>query len=112
MEEENKPQESDSPETVEKQNKLIGFLANVLRGVAIGVAFIIPGFSGGSVAAILGIYEKLVSSVADLFKKFKQSIAFLFPVLLGMILGIAALILPIQWGIRHYPIIGGARLIL
>ena len=104
MEEENKPQESDSPETVEKQNKLIGFLANVLRGVAIGVAFIIPGFSGGSVAAILGIYEKLVSSVADLFKKFKQSIAFLFPVLLGMILGIAALILPIQWGIRHYPI--------
>ena len=56
MEEENKPQESDSPETVEKQNKLIGFLANVLRGVAIGVAFIIPGFSGGSVAAILGIY--------------------------------------------------------
>lgn len=104
MEEENKPQESDSPETVEKQNKLIGFLTNVLRGVAIGVAFIIPGFSGGSVAAILGIYEKLVSSVADLFKKFKQSITFLFPVLLGMILGIAALILPIQWGIKHYPI--------
>jgi len=87
-----------------KPNKVVEFLANVLRGVAIGVAFIIPGFSGGSVAAILGIYEKLVGAVADLFKNFKKNILFLLPILLGMILGIAALILPIQWGIKHYPI--------
>lgn len=87
-----------------KPNKIVEFLANVLRGVAIGVAFIIPGFSGGSVAAILGIYEKLVGAVADLFKNFKKNILFLLPILLGMILGIAALILPIQWGIKNYPI--------
>ena len=89
----------------EKQHsKLVEFLLNIVRGAAIGVAFIIPGFSGGSVAAILGIYEKLVGSVADLFKHFKTSILFLLPILLGLVLGVAALILPIQWGLANYPI--------
>lgn len=91
-------------EEEKKQNGAVGFLADVLRGVAIGAAFIIPGFSGGSVAAILGIYEKLVGAIADIFKTFKKSVLVLLPILIGMLLGIAALILPIQWGLRHYPI--------
>lgn len=86
-----------------KQNKLVSFLLDVLRGVAIGVAFIIPGFSGGSVAAILGVYEKLVGAIADFFKHFKSSFFILLPIVLGMLLGVAALILPIQWGLKHYP---------
>ena len=40
---------------VPKRNAAVEFLFNILRGVLIGIAFIIPGFSGGSVAAILGI---------------------------------------------------------
>ena len=35
----------------------------VLRGVAMGAADIIPGVSGGTVAFITGIYEKLISSI-------------------------------------------------
>ncbi len=93
-----------SSETEKKRNPFTEFWLNIARGAAIGVAFIIPGFSGGSVAAILGIYEKLVGSVADLFKQFKKSILFLLPILLGMVLGIAALILPIQWGLEKFPI--------
>ncbi len=87
-----------------KKNPFLSFLYDVLRGVGIGVAFIIPGFSGGSVAAILGVYERLVGAVADIFKHFKKSIVTLLPILLGMLVGIAALILPIQWGLKHYPI--------
>ncbi len=118
MAEENKPQEEPRQETMptdgapqeplpqeEKgENTITAFLTNVVRGAAIGIAFIIPGFSGGSVAAILGIYEKLVGSVAGIFKQFKKSILFLLPILLGMILGVAALIYPIQLGLEHYPI--------
>ena len=106
MEEENKPQEETAlpPQEDGGKNKFIEFFENVLKGAAIGIAFIIPGFSGGSVAAILGIYEKLVGSVADIFKHFKKSILFLLPILLGMILGVAALIYPIQLGLEHYPI--------
>lgn len=85
-------------------NGAVRFLADMLRGVAIGIAFIIPGFSGGSVAAILGIYEKLIGAITGLFKSFKKNILILLPILLGMVLGIAALIFPIQWGLKNYPI--------
>lgn len=80
------------------------FFADVLKGVAIGVAFIIPGFSGGSAAAILGIYEKIVGAIADIFVHFKKSFLTLLPFALGGILGAAAFLLPIQWGLAHFPI--------
>ncbi len=87
-----------------KQNRVVSFLYDVLKGICIGIAFIIPGFSGGSVAAILGIYERLVGAIADFFKHFKKSFFTLLPIVLGMVVGIAALIFPIQWGLSHYPI--------
>ncbi len=104
MEENKVPAEPSPAENQGKTHGIAEFLLNILRGAAIGIAFIIPGFSGGSVAAILGIYEKLVGSIADLFKHFKSSFAFLLPILIGLILGVAALIFPIQWGLEHYPI--------
>ncbi len=80
------------------------FLADVLRGAAIGVAFIVPGFSGGSVAAILGVYERLVGAIADIFRDFRRSMKTLLPIALGLVLGAAALVLPIRWGVERYPI--------
>lgn len=82
----------------------VGFLTDVLRGVAIGAAFIIPGFSGGSVAAILGVYEKIVGAIADIFRTFKKSFLTLLPVALGMIVGAGALLFPLGWAIGNYPI--------
>jgi putative membrane protein len=41
-----------------------GDLINVLRGLLIGGADIIPGVSGGTVALILGIYERLVTAIS------------------------------------------------
>lgn len=41
-----------------------GDLAQVARGVLMGGADIIPGVSGGTVALILGIYERLVTSIS------------------------------------------------
>ena len=38
------------------------------QGMAIGVANVIPGVSGGTMALIFGIYEKLISLLGDLFK--------------------------------------------
>ncbi len=79
------------------------FLLDALRGFAIGVAFIIPGFSGGSVAAILGIYEKLVGAIADIFKNFKSSIKTLLPIGIGMALGIISLLFPLKWALAEFP---------
>ncbi len=104
LEEEEKENLPPSLNGEQKPSKAVEFLADILRGVMIGIAFIIPGFSGGSVAAILGIYEKLVGAIADIFHQFKKSFLTLLPILLGMLLGIAALIYPIQLGLKHFPI--------
>ena len=39
---------------------------NALRGVAIGLANIIPGVSGGTMALVLGIYSRLIDAIGKL----------------------------------------------
>lgn len=80
------------------------WLLDILRGYTIGIAFIIPGFSGGSVAAILGIYEKLVGAISDLPRQLKKSILTLLPIGIGMVLGIVSLLFPLGWALEEYPI--------
>ena len=45
-------------------------LKQILSGVVIGVANIIPGVSGGTMMVAMGIYDKLISSITGLFKEF------------------------------------------
>ena len=91
-------------ETRKLTERAKSFLLDIARGIGIGIAFIIPGFSGGSVAAILGIYERLVSAIADIFTDFKSSFKTLLPVGLGMIIGIIALLFPLSWALSAYPL--------
>ena len=42
--------------------------ANLLRGAAIGIANLIPGVSGGTIAIILDIYEQLIEAIASLLR--------------------------------------------
>ena len=48
-------------------------LLDILRGIVIGIANIIPGVSGGTMAVSMGIYDKLIGAVTGLFKHFKKS---------------------------------------
>ena len=40
-------------------------IANLLRGFLIGTAEVIPGVSGGTIALIVGIYERIIGSAAN-----------------------------------------------
>lgn len=66
-------------------------LKQILSGVVIGVANIIPGVSGGTMMVAMGIYDKLISAITGLFKNFKKSFQFLLPIAIGMALGIVVL---------------------
>ncbi len=46
-------------------NVIVQLLINLLRGAAVGIANIIPGVSGGTMALILGIYERLISAIGN-----------------------------------------------
>ena len=59
------------------------FLINTAKGAAIGVAMIIPGVSGGTLAVLLKVYDKMIESIGGLRKHFAESVKFLFPILLG-----------------------------
>ncbi|NLW11894.1 MAG: DUF368 domain-containing protein [Clostridiaceae bacterium] len=93
-----------------------------IRGIVIGVANIIPGVSGGTMAVSMGVYDKLIEAVTDLRKNFKKSLIFLLPYIFGAVLGIAALSFIVRHALQAWPlqtaglfiglIIGGLPVIL
>lgn len=44
------------------------WIVHVLQGIAIGAANVIPGVSGGTMALLFGIYERLIAVLGTLFK--------------------------------------------
>lgn len=79
-------------------------LKSILKGMVIGIANIIPGVSGGTMAVSMGIYDKLIYSVTHLFSDFKKSLKFILPIGIGMILGIIGLSFLIELLFDHFPI--------
>lgn len=60
-----------------------------IKGFILGVANVIPGVSGGTLAVSLGLYERGLECVTTLFKKFKENLTFIMPIALGI--GVAIL---------------------
>lgn len=71
-------------------------------GVAMGASAIVPGISGGTIAFITGVFEKIVNALGVLFsKKFWKSLLVLLPFLIGAALAILALIVPFQLAFKY-----------
>ena len=72
--------------------QLVGkWIVVFLQGLAIGVANVIPGVSGGTMALIFGIYAKLIALLSDLFKAALSLVRFDFG-------KTKQLLAPIPWG--------------
>ncbi len=76
---------------------------NILKGVVIGLANVIPGVSGGTMMVSMGIYDKLIHCITHLFSEFKKSVLFLLPIFIGI--GIAVVVVPfgIEFLFAEYP---------
>lgn len=78
---------------------MINYLINAFRGFCMALADSVPGVSGGTVAFVLGFYDKFITSLDDLFrgswKAKKKALFFLFKIGIGWIIGmvLAALLL-------------------
>ena len=89
-----------------------------LKGCAMGMADVVPGVSGGTIAFVSGIYEELIDAIRSIdlaalrlllrgrFRALWQHIhgAFLLPVLLGIGVAIFSLARVMTWLLAHYPI--------
>lgn len=94
-------------------------LATVLKGAAMGAANVVPGVSGGTIAFITGIYERLIEALksfdvaaakllfrgklGDFWKKIDGW--FLAQLGIGVVGSIATLAKAIEWGFEHHPVI-------
>lgn len=81
------------------------FIRTFFKAVWIGGTLTVPGVSGGSMAMLLGIYERLVLALNSLTRPGpkKESISFLTVFCIGAGAGILALSGPVVWLLRRYP---------
>ena len=89
--------------TSEKGHDIMNYLKNIICGMLIGVANAIPGVSGGTMAVILDIYDKIMYAIS--LKNIKSNLKFLISLAIGAILGIFLLSNVIVQAMESYPII-------
>lgn len=79
-----------------------------IKGVVLGVAFVIPGVSGGTLAVLMGIYEELIEAASNFYQSiadFKKYIMYLLPIGLGAVFSVAVFAKLIKFGLEKSPII-------
>lgn len=79
-------------------------LKNICKGMLIGIANIIPGVSGGTMAVSMGIYDQLIHCISHPFKDLKNNLLFLFPIALGMGMAIIASAFGIDYLFETFPL--------
>lgn len=70
-----------------KYNKKTWCKSAVL-GFFVGLAVIVPGISGSTVAIIFKLYDQFLYALGNLLKKFKECFLFLLPIAIGMVIGV------------------------
>jgi putative membrane protein len=58
-------------------------MSGFLKGMALGAGAIAPGVSGGALAVIFGLYDKITYFIANFTKNFKENIIYFMPVGIG-----------------------------
>ena len=76
----------------------------IIKGFIMGIANIIPGVSGGTLAIILGIYEKFIGAISNIFSNFKENLKFLLLVFIGMGLSLVTMSNVITYSYENFPI--------
>ena len=78
------------------------FIFDIIKGIIIGIANIIPGVSGGTMAVTMGVYDKILESINNLIKDFKKSFLTLLPLGIGMVAGIGVFSFILPYCLSNY----------
>lgn len=60
----------------------------IIKGIIIGIATLVPGVSGGTMAIILGLYDDIIHSISSFFSDIRKNTLFLLTVGIGGIIGL------------------------
>lgn len=75
----------------------------IIFGAIIGIANIIPGVSGGTMAVILGVYDKIISAISNWRTQFVASVKFLALIGIGAVAGIFLFANIIEYTLEAFP---------
>lgn len=78
--------------------------STIIKGLVIGAAMLVPGASGGTMAIILGIYDRLISAVSSFGKNVKGNLLFLAVFGLSTGVGMFLFSTPVSWLLEHHEI--------
>ena len=73
-----------------------------ILGLFIGLAVIVPGVSGSTVAIMFGLYAFMLYAIGNILKDFKQCVRFLIPIGIGAAIGFAGGFFLIQMLLGKY----------
>ena len=82
------------PDLAYKNGKEV-FKSGIL-GFFIGLAVIVPGVSGSTVAIIFRLYDKLLYALGNIVRRFRKCVRFLAPIAVGLVIGFILGFLAIQ----------------
>ncbi|GMO31647.1 MAG: DUF368 domain-containing protein [Termitinemataceae bacterium] len=81
---------------------MIDWFIRFFKGALIGTGFILPGVSGGALAAVFGLYERIIGFIAHITRDFIKNVLFFIPVGFGALLGIFLLSHPLSYFLDNY----------
>ena len=87
-----------------KDSKTRSALNTAKNGFIIGSSMLVPGVSGGTMALILGIYDRLIHAINSIFKDFKKSFFFLLQFCIGAGLGFLVFGKAIGWALESFEV--------
>lgn len=83
-------------------NPVTDWFIRLLKGALVGIGFILPGLSGGVLAVIFGLYDKIIRFLADLRHKFLKNVMYFIPVAIGATIGIVIFAVVVEKAFGKY----------
>ncbi|HNZ61547.1 MAG TPA: DUF368 domain-containing protein [Paludibacteraceae bacterium] len=85
-----------------RSNVVVDWFIRLIKGIIVGIGFILPGLSGGVLAVILGIYDRIIKFLSDLRKDFVQNVFYFIPVVIGGAIGIVLFSILVEKAFGNY----------
>jgi putative membrane protein len=79
-------------------------VTDFIKGIPIGAANVIPGFSGGTMAVILNVYERLIGALSDILRRPLRALKDVWVLFLGVIVGVIIAVKLIVFLLGNFPI--------
>jgi len=73
---------------VDQPESVGNWFTRLIKGIVVGIGFILPGLSGGVLAVILKIYDPMIRFLAHPTRKFVKNLLYFIPVGIGGVIGV------------------------